>query len=107
MIGSLMVGLFGSMQLQRTALQPNSLSLLFSTPLLHVNLLPALPKDTMEALETAVMASWSEHIAEQAQLPNARHCRATDDDATRLRASSNAELNEEARAALSCCSPCR
>ena len=73
---------------------PDSLSLLFPSPVLRVNLEEVLPSGTFDALEEAILASWDDHLAEQATLAETGTRRATT-EGERLRAASNQELNEE------------
>ena len=73
---------------------PDSLSLLFPSPVLRVNLEEVLPSGTFDALEEAILASWDDHLAEQASLAETGTRRATT-EGERLRAASNQELNEE------------
>ena len=72
----------------------DALSLLFPSPVLRVNLEEILPSGTLDGLEEAVLASWAEHCAEQATLPQTGTRRATT-EGERLRAASDQELNEE------------
>ena len=72
----------------------DSLSLLFPSPVLRVNLEEVLPSGTLDALEEAILNSWDEHCAEQATLPQTDTRRATT-EGERLRAVSDQELNEE------------
>jgi|TARA_B110001469_G_C9379983_1_gene197113 hypothetical protein len=72
----------------------DSLSLLFPSPVLRVNLEEVLPSGTLDALEEAILTSWDEHCTEQATLPQTSTKRATT-EGERLRAASDQELNEE------------
>ena len=72
----------------------DSLSLLFPSPVLRVNIGEALPSGTLDALGEAILKSWEEHCAEQATLPTTDTLRATT-EGQRLRAGSDQEMNEE------------
>ena len=88
----MLVGLLASLAY---TLPPNSLALTFGSPIMRVNLLDVLPEGTLEALEAAVMQSWSKHAAEQDRLPPSTMARRATTRGQRYRASSASELNEE------------
>ena len=89
---AMLVGLLASLAY---TLPPNSLALTFGSPIMRVNLLDVLPEGTLEALEAAVMQSWSKHAAEQDRLPPSTMARRATTRGQRYRASSASELNEE------------
>ena len=66
---------------------PDSLSLLFPSPVLRVNLEEVLPSGTLDALEEAILTSWDDHLAEQATLAESPGTRRATTAGERLRAS--------------------
>lgn len=79
----------------RSPLEVDALTMLFPSPLLHLDLTSALPAGTLESLAESVMHSWRACLAEQESLPaDAARRRATDDDAP-LRAQTQQQQNEE------------
>ena len=79
----------------------DALSLLFPSPILRVDLAEALPQGTLSALKGAVLATWEDHLAEQAELAaessssSGQNRRVSDDFASAVLAGSPLELNEE------------
>ena len=75
-------------------LAPDALTLLFPSPILRLSLAECLPEGTLSSLESAVLDSWSDHVAEQDSLP-AGGRRADDDHMEVTKARTELELNEE------------